>query len=154
PLVCYYLGKLESNPAEAVKWFRKALALQPANLQAQFALCDSLKQAGRDKEAAEEWRAYRSAQNDHEQSKKLHDMVERDPNNPEHLSALGAHLLEKFANPQGLYLLQRALSFDPNHQTAHRALARFYEKNNQPELAAKHREYAPADKKVGSSSRQ
>jgi tetratricopeptide (TPR) repeat protein len=147
PLAFFYLGKLESDPAEAVKWFRKALAIQPAHLEARYALYASLQQAGRSKEAAVELRVYQSARNDQDQTKILHDMMERDPNNPEHLSKLGGHLLEKLDNPQGLTLLQRALAFDPNYRSAHQALARYYEKNKQPELAAKHREYLRSDKK-------
>jgi Tfp pilus assembly protein PilF len=106
-----------------------------------------LQQAGRSKEAAAELQLYESARNDQNQTKKLHELMERQPNNPEHLSKLGAHLLEKFDNVQGLYLLQRALAFDPNHRFAHQALARYYEKKNQPEEAAKHREFLQAPKK-------
>jgi len=146
PLLLIYLGKLESDPAEAAKWYRKALAIQPANLEARFALYTSLQQAGRTKEAAAELRVYEKERDEQGQTKKLHDLMERNPNNPEYLSKLGEHLLEKFENPQGLYLLQRALAFDANHQLAHRALARYYEKNNQPELAAKHRQHLPGGK--------
>jgi Tfp pilus assembly protein PilF len=144
--VFYYLGKLAPDPAEAEKWYRKALKLQPNNLEARYALYASLRQAGRNKEAAEELRVYQAAHKDGEETKKLHDQMERDPNNPDLLSKLGGRLLEEFDNPHGLHLLHRALSFAPNHRYAHEVLARYYEKNNQPERAAKHREAAPDGK--------
>jgi Tfp pilus assembly protein PilF len=72
--------------------------------------------------------------------------MEAEPNNANLLAKLGARLLERFDNPNGLPLLHRALTFDPNHQQAHEALARYYEKNNRPEEAARHREFLPAAK--------
>jgi Tfp pilus assembly protein PilF len=147
PLALYYLGKLEADPAEAVKWFRKVLKLQPANLEARYALHTSLQQARRDKEAAEELRIFLAEQQDEAEAKKLHDKMERDPNNPDLLSKLGGRLLERFDNPAGLHLLNRALSFDPKHRYAHEVLARYYEKHNLPERAAQHRAFSPAGKK-------
>jgi tetratricopeptide (TPR) repeat protein len=143
-LVFYYLGKLEREPAEAEKWFRKALEIEPANLEARFALYASLQQAGRHKEAAQELRLYETTRRDQEQTKALYEKMERAPNNPDTLSKLGTHLLERFDNPRGVQLLLRALSLDPNHLPAHQALARYYEKKNQPEQAARHRSFSPA----------
>jgi len=142
PLVFYYLGKLEPDPADAANWYRKALQIQPGNLEARFGLYTSLQQAGRSKDAAVELQLYKSASSDQGQTRKLHEMMEREPYNPDVLSKLGAHLLEKYENPQGLYLLRRALAFNPNHRFAHQVLAQYYDKKNQPEQAAKHREYS------------
>jgi Tfp pilus assembly protein PilF len=146
PLALYYLGKLEADPAQAEKWYRKALKIQPANLEARYALYSILQQARRGKEAAEELRIYQAEHQDENAAKKLHDKMEREPNNPELLSKLGGRLLERFDNPAGLHLLHRALSFDPKQRYAHEVLARYYEKNNQPERAAQHRRFFPASK--------
>lgn len=128
PMVLYYLGKLEADPAQAATWFRKVLALQPAHLEARFALHASLLQAGRDQEAATELRAYQAARAEAEQIKKLYERMEREPNNPEVLSKLGEQLLDRFNSPQAIHLLHRALAFDPNHRRARELLAKYRQK--------------------------
>jgi Tfp pilus assembly protein PilF len=146
PLVFFYLGKLASDPVEAEKWYRKALALQPSHLEARFGLYTCLQQAGRGKEAAAELKVYEKDRRDQIIMRKLYESMERNPNDPIHLSKLGAQLLEKFDNPQGLFLLRRALVLDPENQLAHEVFARYYEKNNQPERAARHRKHLSAGK--------
>lgn len=147
PQAFHYLGKLESDPIAAADWYRKALAVQPGNTEAHFALYTSLQQAGLVKEAAKQLQVYQRARQDQTQTKKLRDLMEKNPNNPEYLSKLGVHLLDKFDNPQGIYLLQRALVFEPNYTFAHEALARYFEKKNLPDQAAKHRQFSAAPKK-------
>jgi predicted Zn-dependent protease len=132
PALFYFLGKLEPDPAKAQHWFRKALELQPTHLEARHALYTRLLQVGRKKEAAEELRAYRAAEKDHQEVRNLHDLMERSPNNPDLLTRLAALLLEKFASPHGEHLLNRALALDPNHPRARELLARQQAKNNPP----------------------
>jgi Tfp pilus assembly protein PilF len=106
-----------------------------------------LQQAGRAKEVAEQLRIYQAARDAAEQIKKLQEKMEKNPYNPDLLSDMGGRLLEDMDNPQGLKLVFRALSLDPNHRRAHQILARYYEKHDQPEQAAKHRQLALAAKK-------
>jgi tetratricopeptide (TPR) repeat protein len=139
--VFYCLGKLEADASKAEKWFRQALEIQPDHLESRFALYTSLRQqAGRGKEAADELRIYKATHNEMEQIKKLQDQLQADPNNVDLLSKVGGKLVERFDSSHGLYLLNRALAFDPGHQATHEILARYYEKHKQPEDAARHRE--------------
>lgn len=126
--VLYFLGKLEAEPLKAVAWYRKALALQPAYQEARFALYASLVQASRPQEAAEEMRKYQATRSDMGQIKKLHEQMEREPNNPEVLTALAEQLADKLNSPQAIQLLYRALAIDPSNQRARNRLEKLRQK--------------------------
>ncbi|MBM4069310.1 MAG: tetratricopeptide repeat protein [Planctomycetes bacterium] len=128
PMVLYYLGKLEADPTRAATWFRQLLTIQPAHLEARFALHASLLQAGRGPEAAAELRTYQAARAELDQIKTLYEKMEREPNNPDVLSTLSEQLLDKFNSPQAVHLLYRALAFDPNHQRSRELLAKYRQK--------------------------
>jgi tetratricopeptide (TPR) repeat protein len=143
----FYLGRLENDRTKAEQSFRRALEIQPDYLEARYALYACLQQAGRGKEAADQLRVYQAGRDAAELIKKLQVRMESSPYNPDLLSDVGGRLLEEMDNPQGLKLVQRALSLDPNHRRAHQILARYYEKHAQPEQAAKHRQLGLAAKK-------
>jgi len=138
--VLCFLGKLEPEPAEAEKWYRKSLQADSMNMEARFALYQSLcQQTGREQEAAQELATFGKAKKGGEQMKRLMERMDREPRNPDLLTQIGGQLLERFNNPQGLTLVFRALYFDPNQRQAHEILARYYEKHGQEQQAAKHR---------------
>ncbi len=147
--VHYERGLVAAEPKERERWFRKSVQINPGMASAQFALCESLKQQGRMKEAALELKKYQSMRDDIENLKKLLRKMDRMPRDPDHLAGIGDILLRMKNEELGHQFMSRALAINPGHKKSHEILARFYERNNQPEKAARHRKMA-ADSKDGS----
>src|SRR5262249_43625084 len=124
-------GKLEledRHAAEAETWLRRALQVDPLNLEAHATLYRSLKQQGnREAEAAAELERSEQLRKDVERlALLLREQVDRSPTNPEPPCEAGTLLLRLGQEQSGVFFLQQALKVDRNYRPAHAALAAYY----------------------------
>jgi tetratricopeptide (TPR) repeat protein len=125
-------GRLEAqqqHPAEAEVWLRKALAKRPSDLRTLYLLYQCLEQQGKDKEADEILKKHKRIEADTNRLAELWGaQIERDPNNPDLLSEVGAILLRVNEEEQGVQWLHRALrASHDTHKLSMRLLMRYYE---------------------------
>jgi tetratricopeptide (TPR) repeat protein len=136
-------GKLEvqcQDPENAEGWFRRALALDPADAQARYALANCLSQLpGRQAEADAELSQYSQTRGDLTRLRELvQNQLDRTRRDPTMAAEAGTIFLRLGQDALALQWLQRALDLDPANEAAHAGLAAYYRKANQPEKAALH----------------
>jgi tetratricopeptide (TPR) repeat protein len=136
-------GKLEVQcqaPEQAEAWFRRALALDPVDIQARYALANCLAQLpGREAEADAELNKYAQTKADLTRLRELvQNQLEKTLRDPVLAAEAGTIFLRLGQDALALQWLQRALDQDPANEAAHAGLAAYYRKVNQPEKAAMH----------------
>jgi tetratricopeptide (TPR) repeat protein len=140
-------GKLalhdEEKPAEALSFLERAAALAPHNYQVAFALAQALQQTGRADEARICRDRVQKIQADLQRLIDLTRAVGANPGDPQLRWEAGTILLRNGYDAQGLRWLQSALQYDPRHVPSHQALADYYDRHGQSELAAPHRRRLP-----------
>jgi Tfp pilus assembly protein PilF len=150
----FYLARLENqagHPAVAEKWARAALDREPGNNDIHVALFKALRsQPNKSKEAKEQG----ERQKEVEKYTRLINQIftqdlQRSGHTPDLYAKLGDAFLHLNMNKTGLYWLEAALRKDPNQPTAHVVLARYYETQGEPELAAQHRKKAGKEPEKG-----
>jgi protein O-GlcNAc transferase len=134
------LALLESQPAEAERWLRRAVASFPNDYQTQFMLVRALIQQGKQSEAVAQLRITEEVKDRAErvgelQSRKLGEQ----PLDPA-LHVEMALILFRTGQPaEAERWLFSALSLDPDFAPAHAALADHYERTGDKARAAEHR---------------
>jgi tetratricopeptide (TPR) repeat protein len=147
PSLLLHLAKLEQGerpprPAEAEKWLKRALKVDPADTEAQYMLVSSLRAQGREKEARAALKLWQKHKTTLERANKLLKEEARHPNrDPGPPSEIGILLLDIGQERQGLYWLDQALARDPGHRPTRQALADYFEKKGDREKAALHRRW-------------
>lgn len=123
-------GQLElaqNKPAEAVQTFQTVLARHPHNQAIRFQLANALRASGLLDEAEREYARVRTAKEQLAQLTPILTRVRENPRDPQARAELGALFLQHLSEPQGLVWLRSALDLDPSCQTAHAALAGYYD---------------------------
>jgi predicted Zn-dependent protease len=143
----FLLGKLElqtGHLTEAEKWLRRAIDLDRGNLMAWFNLHLCLRQQpGREKEAEAILQEHNRLQKDIDRlNQLLREEVDRRPDDPAVALEVAQLSLRTGNEPFALRWLLIALDRDPRNPAVHRALADYYERHQQPDLAAQHRRLA------------
>jgi tetratricopeptide (TPR) repeat protein len=138
-------GKVEmatDNPADAERWFRKALGRSPLDPDARYALYLSLQaQPNREGEAREEFERWKRDRKTRDRlTRLLRVELDRKPDDPDLAEETGELFLQQGEEQKGLFWLHRALALDPRHAASHRALLAYYERTNNPARAAEYRE--------------
>jgi tetratricopeptide (TPR) repeat protein len=140
------LGKLElraNNPAQAERWLRKALRLQPSDHQAGYLSYLCLTRLGKGAEARKQLARLRQITEDTRRLEKaLRGIGTKSSDDPQARCEIGVLCLRLGRVKEGLLWLRDALQADPRHRPTHRALAEYYHKSGKKELAAKHRQLA------------
>ncbi len=138
-----HMAKLElaeRRPAEAERWLRRALEVDPIDPEALYTMVSALQLLGRRQEAAATLEQYKKHKATIERTNRLlkqeAEQPTKDPGGP---SELGGLLLASGREGVGVYWLNQALERDPDHQPTHRALVEYYEKKGEQEKAAAHR---------------
>lgn len=143
--VLLYLARLDLDDRQAARAeerLRKALALDPSELEAQFVLATALRMQGRDAEAEAELADYNRQRAELERVDSLLLAEARAPSrDPQIAFEIGQLLLRIHREPQAIHWLTEALDRDPNHRPTHRLLAEYFETHGEPERAAVHRKY-------------
>jgi tetratricopeptide (TPR) repeat protein len=154
-LLLLTLAKLElqeDRPAEAERWLRHLLQVDPYDQEAEYALFTSLQTQGRLQEASavlDKWKK------DKAQFEKANMLLKeeaketsRDPNTA---YEIGAALLNVGQDRMGLYWLNQALERNGAYQPALKALVDYYEKKGDSKTAmAYRRKITEPDKKIDS----
>jgi Flp pilus assembly protein TadD len=134
------LAVQQNDPAEAEKWLREALALDPADYQTQYSLSRSLRQRGKVDEArVVEERVVTMEKDINRMHKIILEEIPKAPNDPALLTEVGTILLRAGSEREGLQWLHKVLQNDPAYPAAHRALAVYFERSGDAAQAAKHR---------------
>lgn len=133
--------EMQDNRAEsAEKYLRTVLKEDRADTEALFVLVSALQIQGRTKEADETLAEYNKAKvivdkiNDF-----LKDKADLPTTTAEEYSTVGQLFLEIGRNKLGVYWLEKALDQEPRCQSAHIALADYYDKKGDAKSASVHR---------------
>ncbi len=142
------------QPAEAEVFLRRAEAVDPYDLQIVHNLFQCLIQLGKKAEAEQYAARAQRIDADLLRASHLAEQIQTTaPHDPALRSELGTLLLRNGYHKDGLHWLATALQEDPRHPPTHQALAEFYERAGQRDLAARHRrllQQPPGDRAVRS----
>ena len=146
----FELGKLESsqdNFQAAEKWLRTALAKNPFDLEARYALAVALRGLGRNDEAQAELEHVSQVRRELAKTEEWRTILTAHPDDVEARYNVAMVYLQHQSPRLGLYWLQSVLAYDPDHAPTHRALADYYKAHEDEatayeELAAYHRSMA------------
>jgi Flp pilus assembly protein TadD len=121
------------DPAGAEPWLRRALAREPSNHRALYALVQCLRQNGKEAEAKRRQRQLEQMEEDLDRFNEIvtKEMLKR-PRDPELHTTLGRLLLRGGHREEGLHWLHSALRLDPQYAPARRALAEYQKPKAQP----------------------
>lgn len=126
----------------AADWLRQAVTLAPTDREALYNLSRCLQQMGRDAEARDYQARFQRADADLKRLSQLTKEVLRQPHDPCLRCEAGILFLRNGEEQEGVRWLNLALREDPHFGPAHQALADYYQRSGQPELAARHRRLA------------
>jgi tetratricopeptide (TPR) repeat protein len=145
PMLLVELAKLdilEGRGAEAERRLRAVLQSNPSDTEALHNLVPALQLQGRGDEAAATLKEYERYKNLVERSNKLlQEVVDSPTASADDYAETGRLLILRGNEQHGVYWLEQALSRDPAHQSAHQALAEYYDKKGDREQAAAHRRW-------------
>jgi tetratricopeptide (TPR) repeat protein len=137
----------ERKFADAETCLRKAVDLNPNDGTSLNNLAVALKNRGKKKEGDRYESQFKKLKKDLDRLDQLIvSGLRQEPNNPAIHYEIGVLLLRYGAERQGVEYLLKVLKASPRHVGAHKALARYYAKLGEKELAAKHQ--AAAEGKV------
>jgi tetratricopeptide (TPR) repeat protein len=143
PSLLVALGKLdlqENQPAEAEKWVRHALEVDPTDAEARYTLVGVLRFQGREEEATAALQQYeKDMELLREAARRLQDEASRPSQDPDALYQIGALFVRGGQGRVGEYWLHRALELDPRHRPTLQALADYYESKGDKDQAAPYR---------------
>jgi predicted Zn-dependent protease len=138
---------LESGQlAEAEGCLRKAIQLAPGENVGNYLLYQCLHELGKQSEAEEFLAKFKRFEADLQRMQVLQRQIRETPHDAALLHEAGMIFLRTEKPEAGVRWLQSALQEDPNHVPTHQALAEYYERTGQPELAQKHRRMIPSPK--------
>lgn len=145
------LGELElsrGSAQEAIKWIKPLVENWPDDK----GLCNLMAQALQEAGEAEQSQVYRAkveqATEALRRSDSLVDEIRSNPTGVELRYELGTLLMRYESREDGVGWLQSLLRFDPHHARAHRALAEYYGKSGEEELANQHRRLADSTRRI------
>ena len=139
-------GKAVNDPAQAEKWFRKALDLDPNAYEFNYSLFVCLSQQGKGEEAKQVKKRMEKLHEDFRRLKQMMQEIESKPHDASLRCQAGKIYLQSGLDQQGLAWLNSALQDDPNHRATHQALAEYYDRAGQKDRAEKHRKLAQKKK--------
>ncbi|MBM4068375.1 MAG: tetratricopeptide repeat protein [Planctomycetes bacterium] len=134
-----HMGSAEPEKAEPL--LRQAVALSPRDRQVIYLLTQCLKTLKKKEADIYEARS-KEIRNDEQKMRELMQELLRAPKDAWLHYRIGEIFLRNGFQRDGERSLLTAVRLDPEHSQAHRALAAYYEKSGQPELAVMHRRAA------------
>jgi tetratricopeptide (TPR) repeat protein len=143
PNAFYFRGRIELNrdPAQALPFLRRAVALDPSEPEPLYSLFLCLQRAGTPDEASAVEKRWRQCTADLNRVRELGRAVSASPHDPELRREIGELFLRNGRAAEGVRWLESALRERPDHVPTHRALAAYYERAGQAQRAAHHRSF-------------
>jgi Tfp pilus assembly protein PilF len=130
----------EGRGAEAERRLRTVLDADPSDTEALYVLASALQLQGRTGESATVLADYENKRAIVERINELLRTTADSPTaKPDDYAEIGRLFLQIGRDKFGVYWSERALEGDPANQTAHRALAAYYERTGDASRAAGHR---------------
>lgn len=123
------LGDLEfelGNNAEAVRWLEHALAFNDRDSSSRYSLAVTLREMGREEEAEEHFSRFQLVREALSRANVLRSRIQADSEDVDARFELGELLLTHESIRMGLFWLRSVLEIQPDHQGAHRTLAKHY----------------------------
>ena len=128
------LGLRQGNIAEAESWARNAAMLSPRNQEVNFVLSLCIEAQGK-----QDMPLQRRIDEDDRSRVELKKLLRDSSSDSASLCRVGHFMMETDEELEGIGCYQRALSVDPNCEVAHEALAQYFERVGQFQLAMQHR---------------
>jgi predicted Zn-dependent protease len=132
----------QGKAAEAEKSLRRAVELAPSDTQALYQLSVCLNRAGKRVEGQKTIARLKALQDNLSRVGDLLKKMDESPQDPAPRCQAGLLLLGSGFEAEGVRWLHRALLLDPRHRPAHQALADYYQRTGNRELADRHRKLA------------
>jgi predicted Zn-dependent protease len=136
----------EGDAERAVAWLRQAVERAPADRTTLYNLYNALRASGRDDEARDCRERLARLDADLSRLGQLTKTVLRTPRDPAPRCEAGIIFLRTGEEAEGVRWLHMALHEAPGYRPAHQALADHYQRTGRPELAARHRRLAEAER--------
>jgi tetratricopeptide (TPR) repeat protein len=152
------LARGQTERAEA--WLRRAVAARPHDQELLYHLVLCLQRQDRQAEAREYADRMRQIDDDVRRMGDLMQQVFKAPKSAPLRHEIGALFLRDGFEEDGVNWLRTALEQDPGYRPAHQALAEYYQRTGQLELAARHRQAAgagtdgPPERQQGTGNRE
>jgi tetratricopeptide (TPR) repeat protein len=138
----------EQETEAAVTWLRRALALTPYQLDANYTLYLCLNRLGRKAEAEECLARFEKIKEDKKQLVELTRRLQAAPDDAD-LRCQMAQIFLRYGEAEGLRWLLLNVQNHPDHRPSHLALADYYEKQGQAARASAHRRAAAVAQRQG-----
>jgi tetratricopeptide (TPR) repeat protein len=132
------------HPEEAVSWLRRSLDTDPFDPEACYMLAQALRQTRAKTDADAILARGKHIEEDRQRLHEIMAQLSWKPGEAPLRREAGLLCLRNGQQEEGLRWLKGAVQADPTDQAAHRALAEYYDRVDQPELARKHREESGA----------
>jgi Tfp pilus assembly protein PilF len=129
----------ESQPAEAERWLRQAVALDPYGRLTNYHIYLCLEQLGKKDEAQKVKAKLDKVIEDLKLMDETTAKVSAAPHDPRWRYEAGMILMRNEQKEEGLRWLLSALEVDPRHAPTHAALADYYDREGKRDLATYHR---------------
>jgi Tfp pilus assembly protein PilF len=130
------------SAAKAEPWFRQALDEMPREIDLHYGLYKCLEGQGKHAEASEVLVKLKRLEADLDRLRDVTRQIAEHPHDPDLRFEAGVIQIRNGLEVEGVRWLESALREDPSHAASHRALADYYERSNDRERAARHRQLA------------
>jgi tetratricopeptide (TPR) repeat protein len=131
---------LESGDAEgAIRELTPLIDLWPEDLMARYCLADALRTTGRIEEAKAHFKAYAELEKNSQRLDELSRTIRKRPFDPELRYEMGLLRMKHLSRAEGVLWLQSVFLYASDHAGAHQALAEYYRKIGDRDLAERHR---------------
>jgi Tfp pilus assembly protein PilF len=127
----------EGQPRQGADWLRRAVERAPHDREALYNLSRCLQECGSPDEARQCQSRFERADADLKRLGQLTKDVLREPDNAALRCEGGILFLNNGEEQEGVRWLRQALRLDPGYRPAHKALADYYQRTGQSELAAR-----------------
>ncbi len=141
PKAQFFRGRLElnrGNPKTAIGYLQRAAELDASDRETLYSIVVALGSIGTPEEVRVAEERWKRCDADLKRVAELATLIARSPENADLRSEIGELFLRNGRDADGVRWLQSALAKQPEHEPTHHALAEYYRRTGQTQLAAEH----------------